>query len=170
MRLRRSLGGDSILRLSTALQATRKYTEQDRTTEAPRNQLKMGLAVLPALIPDITKTYDAYFAAFKGEVILDILFPIGITDAFREGHTAHTRDYWGKSDVQYTLKCVDTATGEIVGMALWDVYLRERPESEWKNPGVTWLEGKEKERAEALLNPLWEKKEKLWGGRRHVCK
>jgi hypothetical protein len=131
---------------------------------------KMGLVVLPALVPDIPKVYDTYFAAFKGELILDVLFPGGITDDFRECHSAVTLSYWHKSELQHTLKCVDTDTGEIVGMALWDVYLQERSEEERKEPAIVWLEGQERERAEKLLSPLWETKEKLWGGRKHVCK
>lgn len=130
----------------------------------------MGLIVVPALIPDITSAYNAYFEAFKDDVILEVLFPGGITEDFREGHTAHTLGYWHQSDCQYTLKCIDSVTKEVVGMALWDVYLSERPEDEWKNPGVTWLEGAHRKRAEDILNPLWEQKAKLWGGRRHVCK
>ncbi|KAF6821338.1 GNAT family protein [Colletotrichum plurivorum] len=128
----------------------------------------MGLTVLPALIPDIPKVYDAYFEAFKGSAILDLLFPSGIDDAFREGHTKHTLSYWHTSGSQYTLKCVDSETGEVVGMALWDVFLKERTPEEYKNPGVTWLQGEEKERAEELINPLCDMKAKLWAGRRHV--
>ncbi|TDZ25412.1 putative acyltransferase SID5 [Colletotrichum orbiculare MAFF 240422] len=128
----------------------------------------MGLTVLPALIPDIPKVYDAYFAAFKGSAILNLLFPSGIDEAFREGHTKHTLSYWHTSPTQYTVKCVDSETGDIVGMALWDVYLEERTPDEYKNPGVGWLEGEQKERAEELINPLCDMKEKLWAGRKHV--
>lgn len=129
----------------------------------------MGLTVLPALIPDITKVYDAYFAAFKGSVILDILFPTGIDEAFREGHGKHTLSYWHTSSTQYTLKCVDPATGEVVGMALWDVFLDERTPEEYKSPGAVWLEGEQRARADELIIPLNEAKEKLWGGRKYVC-
>jgi hypothetical protein len=129
----------------------------------------MGLVVLPALIPDIPKVYDVYFEAFKSDLIIEVLFPGGITEAFRHGHTAHTLSYWHTSARQYTLKCLDGETEEVVGMALWDVYLGDRLEEEWKNPGVTWLEGKQKQRAEDILNPLWHKKEELWGGRPFVC-
>lgn len=130
----------------------------------------MGLVVLPVLAPEIRSVYDTYFSAFKDDLILDVLFPSGITEEFRAGHAVHTRAYWDSSDTQYTVKCVDSETGDILGMALWDVYLKERPESEWKNPGVTWLEGKQKERAEQILKPLWKKKDDLWGGSRYVCK
>ncbi|KAI1959268.1 hypothetical protein LOZ58_004539 [Ophidiomyces ophidiicola] len=132
----------------------------------------MSFVLLPALIPDIPKVYDAYFAAFKGdpmgEIMLNILFPGGITEEFRKAHTAGTLSYWHTSGVQYTVKCVDTDSGEIVGMALADVYLHERSESERQKPVVSWLQGEEKERAEKVLYPLWEIREKLWGARRHI--
>nr|KMM69654.1 hypothetical protein CPAG_05968 [Coccidioides posadasii RMSCC 3488] len=132
----------------------------------------MGFAVLPALIPDIPKVYDVYFAAFKadpmGEIMLDILFPGGITEEFRKAHSEGTLGFWHTSQSQYTWKCVDTNTDDIVGMGLADVYLKERTEEERKNPGISWLEGEAKERAENIINPLWEMKEKLWGGRRYI--
>ncbi|KAF9878552.1 acetyltransferase [Colletotrichum karsti] len=128
----------------------------------------MGLTVLPALIPDIPKVYDAYFAAFKGDALIDLLFPGGIDEAFREDHTKHTLSYWHKSDTQYTLKCVDSETGEIVGMALWDVFLKERTPEEYEFQGITWLKGEDREKAEELVSPICDIKAKLWGGRRHV--
>jgi ribosomal protein S18 acetylase RimI-like enzyme len=44
-------------------------------------------------------------------------------------------------------------------MALWDVYITP---SDWKKGTVSWLQGKERERAEALVKPLWDAREKLW--------
>ncbi|KAH8601836.1 hypothetical protein B0O99DRAFT_648448 [Bisporella sp. PMI_857] len=132
----------------------------------------MGFVVLPALIPDIPKVYDVYFNAFKGEpmaeLMLGVLFPGGISPEFREAHSKHTLAYWHESTLQHTIKCVDTDTGEIIGMALGDAYLKDRSEEERKNPGITWLEGEEKERAEKILNPLWDVREKLFGGRRYI--
>ncbi|KAJ3958566.1 hypothetical protein N0V92_004839 [Colletotrichum tropicale] len=129
----------------------------------------MGLTVLPALIPDLPKVYDAYFAAFKGDAILSLLFPGGTEgEDFRAEHTKNTVDYWHKSPTQYTLKCVDSDTGEIVGMALWDVFLKERTYDEYKFPGITWLKGEERARAEELITPICDVKAKLWGGRPHV--
>ncbi|KAL1847681.1 hypothetical protein VTK73DRAFT_10293 [Phialemonium thermophilum] len=130
----------------------------------------MTLLVLPALIPDIRKLYDVYFAAFKndlmGQIMLQILFPGTLVDSeeFRKSHAEATLRYWHESSVQYTFKCVDTATGEIVGIALGDVYLQERSEEERAFQGVPWLEGEQKERAEKVLRPLWEVREKLFGG------
>lgn len=133
----------------------------------------MGNVILPALIPDITRVYDVYFNASEAEpmakLMLEILFPGGITEEFRKGHTEHTLKYWHDSSLQHTIKCVDSETGEIIGMGLHDTHFLERSEEERKNPGITWLDGEYKARAEKILNPLWEAKEKMLGGRRHIC-
>ncbi|RFU78998.1 apoptosis-inducing factor [Trichoderma arundinaceum] len=132
----------------------------------------MVQVVLPALIPDIPKVYDVYFNAFHndqmGRIMLEILFPGVIDDDFKKAHAAGTLAYWHTSGSQYTFKCVDTATGDIIGMALGDVYLTERTEEERKNHGVPWLIGEQRERAEKILNPLWEVRERLFGGKRYI--
>lgn len=134
----------------------------------------MGFAILPALIPDIQTVYDVYFSAFQAESMgarmLKLLFPGGVTSEFREGHTAGVLNWWHHSTDQYTFKCVDTDSGEIVGMALLDIYLHERTATERKNPGLLWLEGEERERAERVVSPLWDIREKLLAGRRYICK
>lgn len=134
----------------------------------------MPVIVLPVLIPDIEKVYDVYFAAFNNEpmaqIMLGALFPGGITPEFRKSHTAATLDWWHKSTDQYTAKVVDVDTGEIIGMILADVFIRERTEEERKFQGIPWLEGAEKERAEAIVKPLSEMREKLFGGRKYICK
>ncbi|KAH6848042.1 acyl-CoA N-acyltransferase [Chaetomium sp. MPI-CAGE-AT-0009] len=133
----------------------------------------MSFIVLPALIPDIRSVYDVYFAAFttdpEGRILLDILFPGGVTsDEFRDAHTKGTLAWWHSSDTQYTFKCVDTATGEVIGMALCDVFVQPRGEEERKLPEVGWLQGAQRERAEKVLEPLWRARERIWGGGRYI--
>ncbi|KAL2018069.1 hypothetical protein VTK56DRAFT_1301 [Thermocarpiscus australiensis] len=135
----------------------------------------MVLAVLPALITEIRKIYDAYFAAFgndrMGEIMLRILFPHGIdSEESRAIHAANTLSWWHQSDnqLEYTYKCVDMDTGDIVGMGLVDIYLNHRTEEERKNGGVPWLTGEQRDRAEKVLNPLWEMRERLFGGQPYI--
>lgn len=134
----------------------------------------MGVVVAPALIPDIEKVYDCYFDAFHQEpmaaLMLQVLFPGGITEEFRKEHTKATLDWWHKSTTQYTWKVVDTDKNEIIGMILADGFVASRTEEERKYSGLPWLEGRERERAEAVVRPLWEMREKLWGGRPYICK
>jgi hypothetical protein len=134
----------------------------------------MPFAVLPALLPDIHNVYDIYFSSFTadtmGSLMVKILFPSGITPEFREQHTAGTLAYLHQSRFQYTWKCVDMETGEIVGMALGDIYLHERSEEERRDHGVPWLTGEDRERAERILGPLHEVRERLWGGHKYICR
>lgn len=50
-------------------------------------------------------------------------------------------------------------------MALYDVYITP---SDWKKGEIGWLQGKERERAEALIGPLWGAREKLWSNERYL--
>lgn len=133
----------------------------------------MGFVVLPALVSDIEKVYDIYFAAFGndllGSLMLKILFPGGITKEFRDVHTRETLRFWQTCPFQYTMKCVDTDTGEIVGMALGDILFHERTAEERQRPAIGWLQGEAQERAEKVVGRLWEAHEKVLGGRRHIC-
>lgn len=67
------------------------------------------------------------------------------------------------SDTQYTYKCVNMDMAEIVGMGLIDVYVKPRTEEERKNGCVPRLKGEQRERAEKVLTPLWEKLSLLAG-------
>jgi len=135
-----------------------------------------SFAVLPALIPDIEGVYDAYFAAFEadqdGKRVLDLLFPDGYTSKeFREAHKKATIDWWHHSTEQYTFKCIDLNTLEVVGMALIDVFARQRsddPETR-KFTGIPWLSGEHRERADAVVGALCEAREKIWGGKPYIC-
>ncbi|KAK3312949.1 hypothetical protein B0H66DRAFT_569237 [Apodospora peruviana] len=136
----------------------------------------MVVTTLPALIPDIRKVYNSYFAAFKnermGQMMLKVIFPNDDTDSdeFRNTHAKGTLSWMHTCDYQYTWKAVDTTTGEIVGMALFDIHFKWRTEEERKNHGVPWLTGEAKERAERVLNPLHDIREELFGGAPHICK
>lgn len=133
----------------------------------------MVLVILPALIPDIRRTYEVYFSAFDhddmGRIILKILFPGPISEEFKEVHATGTLQWWHGCDYQYTMKCVDTDTAEIVGMGLGDILVKPRTLEERRNHGAPWLEGEQRERAEKILNPLWEMREKLFGAQPHIC-
>ncbi|KAI5863131.1 acyl-CoA N-acyltransferase [Durotheca rogersii] len=123
----------------------------------------MPFVVLPAHIADIEPVYDVYFEAFKDEPILKFLYPRGVD---RKAHTEAMAQWWGHDRISYTIKCLNADTGKIVGMATWDVFHRPGEGNGWERPaGIPWLEGKEKERAEGVLNGMWDMREKLFGAR-----
>lgn len=121
----------------------------------------MPLVVLPARLPDIEPVYDVYFAAFKDEPIIDFLYPGGVD---RKAHTEGTKQWWSHDRIGYTTKCLDTDTGNIVGMASWDIFWRPGEDNGWERPaGIPWLEGEEKKRCEGILNSMWDIRDKLFG-------
>ncbi|KAI0125111.1 hypothetical protein BJ170DRAFT_488689 [Xylariales sp. AK1849] len=127
---------------------------------------KTSLAVLPALIPDIKLVYDVYFEAFKDEKIMEFIFPSGIE---RQAHTHGTTLWWHADRNGYTIKCVDADTGAIVGMATWEVFWRPGKAEAWTKPaGADWLQGSDKKKAERVLMPTWNMRDKLFGRRKHV--
>ncbi|KAI0195895.1 putative GNAT family acetyltransferase [Astrocystis sublimbata] len=132
----------------------------------------MPVVILPALIPDIRRIYEVYFAAFDadymGQLILKILFPQAIDEAFKTAHAAGTLQWWHGCDYQYTMKAVDTDTCQIIGMGLGDILYKPRTVEERANHGAPWLEGEQRARAEKILNPLWEVREKFFGGQPHI--
>lgn len=50
-------------------------------------------------------------------------------------------------------------------MALFDIYLTR---SKWRRGEISWLSGQERERAEALVSPLWDAREKFWLNERYI--
>ncbi|KAI5860446.1 acyl-CoA N-acyltransferase [Durotheca rogersii] len=126
----------------------------------------MPLVVLPAQQSDIKVLHDIYFAAFKNEPVMGFLFPGGVD---REAYDQVMKDSWGHDTNVYPIKCVDTDTGEIVGIANWEIFWRPGAENGWKMPeGMPWLTGKERERSESVIMPVWEIRDQLFSGRRHV--
>ena len=132
----------------------------------------MSFVVLPATLADVRDVYDVWFASFKGQLILDLLYPGTDLDdeAFRKIHADGTLEYWKGLELEHTLKCVDTATGRIAGMATWQVCWRERTAAERAKPWIGWLEGEQRERIEEFLGLLWERREKWIAEKRHVCR
>ncbi|KAJ5482141.1 hypothetical protein N7475_000953 [Penicillium sp. IBT 31633x] len=130
----------------------------------------MSFVVVPATLPDIRAIYDVWFAAFKGQLIMDLIYPgTDLNDeAFRKVHADGTLEYWKGLSMEHTFQCIDTNTGQIAGMATWQIYWRERTSDERQKPWIGWLEGDQRVRAEAFLEQLWEKREKWIGPKRHV--
>ncbi|KAF9885571.1 hypothetical protein FE257_012777 [Aspergillus nanangensis] len=130
----------------------------------------MGFILLPATLADIRAIYDVWFASFKGQLILDLIYPDTNLDdeAFRKVHAEGTLEYWKGLTMEHTFKCVDTETGRIAGMATWQVYWRERTAEERIKPWIGWLEGAQRQRAEGFLGQLWEKREKWIGEKKHI--
>ncbi|KAI2632572.1 acyl-CoA N-acyltransferase [Hypomontagnella submonticulosa] len=126
----------------------------------------MPLVVLPAQVPDIKAINDIYFTAFEDVPVMRFLFPSGVN---RDEYDMATQHTWEHDPSTYPIKCVDTSTGEIIGMATWQLFWKHGEEHSWKKPsGVDWLQGEERETSEKVLMPIFEMRDQLFGRRRHV--
>ncbi|EGC48573.1 conserved hypothetical protein [Histoplasma capsulatum var. duboisii H88] len=126
----------------------------------------MPLVVFPALLSEIDQVYDVFFAAFKDEPIMPFLYPRGVD---RKAHREGTIQWSQQDKTTHIVKCVDTDTGNIVGMASWDIFWRPGEENGWERPaGIPWLEGEEKERCMSVLGPMWDIRVDLFGRRRYI--
>ncbi|KAF4820156.1 putative acyltransferase SID5 [Colletotrichum siamense] len=126
----------------------------------------MPFVVLPALVEDIERIYDIQFAAFKDEPIMRFLYPNGVD---RKLHTEGTHEWWKQDQIGHPVKCVDTETGEIVGMAVWDIFWRPGEEHAFQRPeGIPWLTGDDKKKCERILMPMWDMRVQLFGKRRYI--
>ncbi|RYO81791.1 hypothetical protein DL766_004652 [Monosporascus sp. MC13-8B] len=124
----------------------------------------MPLIVLPALEAELEPFYDVWFAAFKGQAVVSVLFPEG---ADRKVQIQYIKKGWGQ--VEHPIKCVDTDTGDIVGMAIWEIFWRLGEENGWEKPDrIPWLSGEDWDKAKGVILPMWDMREKLFGKRRHV--
>ncbi|RYP65019.1 hypothetical protein DL771_008516 [Monosporascus sp. 5C6A] len=125
----------------------------------------MPLIVLPALEAELEPFYNVWFAAFKGQAVVSVLFPGG---ADRKVQIQYIKQGWGQ--VGHPIKCVDTDTGEIVGIAIWEILWRPGEENGWEKPDrIPWLSGEDWDKAKGVILPMWDMREKLFGKRRHVC-
>ncbi|KAI9163443.1 putative acyltransferase SID5 [Paramyrothecium foliicola] len=116
--------------------------------------IAMPLAVLPALVADVEEFYNVQFDAFKDELIMQFLYPGGVD---RPAHCDATVKWWNHDKTGYHIKCVDTETGKIVGIASWDIFWKPNGDGGFERPaGIPWLSGKEKEQCEAVLGPMWD--------------
>ena len=134
----------------------------------------MPFIVQEAVTEDVERLSDIQYAAFAGDPWGRIMFP---TTPPPPGADTPTKRRYSKlieSDPDVAvMKVVDTDSNEMVGFARWELFFKERPESEWK----TNLKGKREEdegaNAEAihaLITAVSKAEERSIAGRPHCCK
>jgi hypothetical protein len=130
----------------------------------------MALEVSPAVPSDMPRLMDVQFSAFGDKDPYHVAVYSKDSPSTRASAASRTLKEAADDLTLQILKCSDPTTGTIWGFAKWNVYDRERPESEWqKREAVDWCEGREKEVAEAFLGATGDMRRKIWGGRPHVC-
>lgn len=92
----------------------------------------MPLIVRKAIIADVDRLAECLYAAFLEDPWGRVMFP---KQPHPSADTPTKRRYRKQieSDSEISImKVVDTDIDQMVGFARWEMYLEERPESEWK--------------------------------------
>ncbi|KAK9783636.1 putative N-acetyltransferase domain-containing protein [Seiridium cardinale] len=126
----------------------------------------MPLAVLPALETDMVEVSDVFFEGFKDEPLMKFLYPHGVD---RPAHVKATLEEWKHNTTTYTVKCVDSESGKILGMATWEIFWKPDKQARWERPtDIPWLQGKDKTRCLGVCEPMWDMRERLFGNAKHI--
>ncbi|PGH17835.1 hypothetical protein AJ80_04658 [Polytolypa hystricis UAMH7299] len=131
----------------------------------------MALEVAIAHESDLLELMESQFTAFDNDLYHELLYPGGNNPEARAVAARRTLGEQEHDPSLIFLKCIDTATGKIIGFAKWHIYDKERPESEWaqRHEVDWWEEGrKEKTLAKMFLDSMSDVRERLWQGRPHI--
>ena len=125
----------------------------------------MNHQVIPALEADIDRLTDIQFAAFGDDPTHQILYPGDrSSSAVRANASERTLKSWRQTPEMYTMKCVESSTGEITGFAKWIFYKTPRSEEKWNvKPTAPWAEENHRVVAEQLLATTAEIRGRIWG-------
>lgn len=132
----------------------------------------MTLIIRKAAAADVDRLTECMYAAFLEDPWGRIMFP---KQPHPSADTPTKRRYRRQieSDPEISIvKVVDTDIDEMVGFARWEIYIKERPESEWKTDLTAkreWDEGTNVEAAEALVAEVSRVEERVVAGSAHCC-
>ncbi|WPG98306.1 Hypothetical protein R9X50_00109400 [Acrodontium crateriforme] len=106
----------------------------------------MSIKVLEAEQADFPRIFEICSLAFAhNEPFFDILYPEHWLESGRRNGIERMRQASREDKHTHFLKAVDESTGEIVGMAKWNVYDNEMPDLDKKKPlGDYWATAEDK--------------------------
>ncbi|KAF2182069.1 hypothetical protein K469DRAFT_587722 [Zopfia rhizophila CBS 207.26] len=124
----------------------------------------MALRVDPASDEDLKRLIPVIFDAYGGHnPYLNAAFPRNLTKEGQEKALQRVLDMQVSNETSQWEKVTDTATGEIIGGAMWLIYQKEKSEiHELDGPSGTWENETEKEYAQALYNSYVREERAFW--------
>ncbi|KAL9116194.1 MAG: hypothetical protein Q9227_000565 [Pyrenula ochraceoflavens] len=112
---------------------------------------------------DFGEMMDVAFDAMQGgSQFVNAVYPHNMTKAGRDKHRQTFLYLKNIDPSQKWLKVTDTATNEIIGVANWQVYDKEKPpEAPLDGPDGTWDDEHEKEWAQAMFAAYMEDRRRV---------
>ena len=136
-----------------------------------KHQENMPLVLEKAVEADIERMIEIMYRALSEDPWDRIMIPTTPEPNDRANSIAHWTKDMHTNHTQSLMKIIDTDVNEIIAFARWNMYLHERPESEWKKEGKReWDKGTNVEAANAFLHAVIEKRQRVMGGKAHCCK
>ena len=135
--------------------------------------MSMPFVVEKAETADVDRLTEIIYATFANDPWGQVMFP---TTPPPNVDTPTKRRYRKQieSDPDITImKVVDADSNEMVGFARWEMYFKERPESEWKTDlkqEREWDEGTNVEAASHLVAEVSKVEERIIAGQPHCCR
>lgn len=131
----------------------------------------MGLEVSPITDPaaTISRMMEIQFSAFDEEPCHAALCPGGNNPQARAAAGERALQEYHSTPTQTIIQCVDTATGQMIGFAKWNLYDKTRPDEEWRKRAEVDWEPEARKLFEVFWWPTCEMRERLWEGRPHCC-
>jgi len=133
----------------------------------------MPFVIRKAAVEDVDCLTECLYAAFLEDPWGRIMFP---QRPHPSADTPTKRRYRRQIELDAEIsimKIVDTEIDKMVGFARWEMYLKERPESEWQTDIKAkreWDEGTNVEAAQALVSELSRIEARVVAGSPHCCK
>lgn len=131
----------------------------------------MPLVIKDAWESDMDRMMEVQFAAMAQEPYHHMLFPGPNTSSARTKAGARTLADWRSDPSEKVLKVVDTdREEELIGFGKWNVYMHERPRSEWdQHMEVDWTTDPTiKDGAETYLREIHGMRHKYASGQPHL--
>lgn len=132
----------------------------------------MAFIVQKATVEDVDRLTEIIYAAFADDAWGRIMFPARPPPG-TETPTKRRYRRQIQSDPDITImKVIAIDSGEMAGFARWEMYFKERPESEWKTDlklKREWDEGINVEAATFLIDEVSKVEERVVAGSPHCC-
>ena len=144
---------------------------QQRNQPTDRALRTMPLVLEKAGEADIDRMIEVMYAAMSQDSWYRIVFPTTPQPSERTPSVQRWKKDMHTNPAAMYMKVTDSDRGgEIVSFAKWLVYERERPESEWKKEEKReWDAGAYAEAGDAFLSAVYEKRQRIMGGKAHCC-